>query len=356
MNFIRFKINNLPERKKEFLEIFFYVFLFIVLIYFVSAQKDTPSSNSYNQPIYSTSTNPIQCLFPISYNIGSLDENFNISKEDFKKALLQAEKIWEEPLRLDIFKYDENGFLKINLVFDERQAITKRLKKLLSEINNDEIKYYSLKGEYDALNEILKPKDKEYKSQLSEYENLSIEFDKLVNYYEEQRKIYEAEVSYWNLQGGAPDDKYIELTQKKDSLDLMYNQLKKKEGYLKQKFDLIEAKRQELNNLVDQINTVAGIMNRMIESLNLKGEKYNQTEKNRGEFEAGVYKGSEIDIYHFFDNQDLISTLAHELGHAIGLGHASSSESIMYYSVSRQNKLSQEDINLFKNKCGNMTD
>lgn len=46
------------------------------------------------------------------------------------------------------------------------------------------------------------------------------------------------------------------------------------------------------------------------------------------------------------DRQTIITTFAHELGHGLGLGHASSKTSLMYYSVSgkTQKTLSQDDI------------
>jgi len=151
------------------------------------------------------------CDFPIYYTVNKFDEEFNISKEKFLQSIIEAEKIWEEPFGLNLFDFNENGSLEINLIFDERQETTERLKNLLAKAGSDEVQYNSLKREYDALDKILNQRDKEYKTQIVEYEDLNIKYNNLVNSYNEQKNNYEAEINYWNTEGGAPNDKYNEL-------------------------------------------------------------------------------------------------------------------------------------------------
>jgi predicted Zn-dependent protease len=167
---------------------------------------------------------------------------------------------------------------------------------------------------------------------------------------------YEKQVSFWGDKGGAPKKEYEQLTQEKIEIDVLYDQLNTQREALKSTLLALDAQRIEFNGLVSQVNTIAGIFNRLADKLNVRVNVYNEVQGSRDEFISGLYtsdaKGETIDVFQFYDNKDLVITLAHELGHALGLGHATGTNSIMFpKSEGQKIQLSKEDLQMLTASC-----
>ena len=271
----------------------------------------------------------LPCRQPITYSIGSFDSRFGISKEEFLKAISDAEKIWESHTNSELFNYSLDGRMKINLIFDYRQETTIKLEKMGIRVENDRASYEKLKAKYDTLTA-------NYEQQKQYFETRLIAFN-------DRSQKYETDVAYWNRHGGAPKDEYTRLANEQQALNA--------------EADKINALKNNLNALVDDINALAEALNRLVASLNIKVTQFNQIGKeNSGEFEEGTYQygpnGQIINIYQFGDYQQLVRVLAHELGHALGLDHLGNEEAIMYHLNNSNNlNLVDDDISALKKRC-----
>src|SRR3990167_9732757 len=59
------------------------------------------------------------CQNPITYSIGSFDERFKISRDEFLAAIAKAEQIWEAAADKELFSLTPSGGrVTVNLVFD----------------------------------------------------------------------------------------------------------------------------------------------------------------------------------------------------------------------------------------------
>src|SRR3989338_2752391 len=76
------------------------------------------------------------CHKPLQYSLGTFDKKFGISQEAFLSDVEKAEAVWEKVLNKNLFQYNPEGKLKLNLTYDYRQNATDKLRELGLTIEN----------------------------------------------------------------------------------------------------------------------------------------------------------------------------------------------------------------------------
>jgi len=267
------------------------------------------------------------CNIPITYKIGTLDERFNLTHDEARLAISEAESLWEDATGMNLFSYEADGELTINFVFDERQAFV--------EAENE------LKDKLDATENISEAIGETYATLVQQYSELEITYKSRVETYERRLNVYNTEVERYNNEGGAPSEIFAQLEAQKDTLAQEQRDLKSLE--------------RRLNTLVDEINNIGEKGNSIIRTYNQGVTVYNETFGESHEFTQGDYRSKTIMIYTFENKEELKLVLAHELGHALALGHVENEHSVMHYLIGGQTELalSQEDLSEFNRMCGN---
>lgn len=243
-----------------------------------------------------------QCDEQIKYRVDTVDPKFNLSKEAFSENVEEAASIWAQAYGRDIFVYDLKGELSINLIYDERQSLNTKINQLEDNLSADR--------------EGLDPKIEEYKRLSAEFKQKLDSFNQIV--------------SDWNSKGGAPQQEYEKLLAQQAEL--------KQES-------------QRLNQMAGALNQSAQDYNSQVVKLNKTVESFNEALEQRPE--EGIYKpdSNTIEIYFNINEAELTHTIAHELGHALAMGHNPNPKSIMYSKTNQQLIPTLEDLDQLKEAC-----
>lgn len=243
------------------------------------------------------------CDNPVDYYIGTIDSGFNVSEDFLLSAVREAESLWENASGNNLFNYSEGEGVKISLIYDYRQDVTKELNALSGALDVDEAYYSKLKNQYD-----------EY---VAEYEASSASLDYLVS---------------------------------------TYNQSGYKKKNAEQQLGEIKEKEEAAIAMMKKINDLAREINALAEKYNLNVGEYNDLGSSFEEFEQGNYTADSysqaINVYQFDDREKLVSVLTHEMGHALGLGHSESPQDIMYsVNAGESQSITEEDISRLSEIC-----
>ncbi len=268
------------------------------------------------------------CRYPITYQLGELDPRFDLTYEEARLAIHDAEALWEQGLNKHLFRYAENGRLVVNFVFDDRQELSNEQREARDQLESLQAQNVELMQRFNRL--------------VAEHEARKEAFVEANAAYEARLAEYNAEVASFSQAGGAPPTDFARLQAEQRLLQAESREL--------------NTEARAINELTNTINDLGRQGNQLVEQYNQRVAQYNTRFGEQREFTQGDYRGGEINIYTFSSQLELRQVLAHELGHALSLEHVDDPQAIMYHLMGTQPDellLTPADLAEFARVCGN---
>jgi hypothetical protein len=224
------------------------------------------------------------CDTPLPYRLATIDPKFNLTESQALKATTQAAAIWEQAYGKPLFTHspaNTPGQLTVAFSYDDRQ-------RLRTELTDQE-------NALDTAKTSLQNRIAAYDLKLAAFKERAAQLNK--------------EIEAWNAKGGAPKDIYAELTRRAATMTAEAASLTKEAAKL-------NAETRSYGTSVETLNATVGTYNALLDTKPEEG-LYNPADQS-------------ITIYVLGSTEELVSTVAHEFGHARGMDHLPNPSAIMY--------------------------
>jgi hypothetical protein len=260
------------------------------------------------------------CQVPIGWRIGELDPAFDLTREEAEAAGRRAAALWNDAVGQTLFVYDDAKGFPINFSYDERQQ--EILRAALLERN-----IASYDQEIENRLAVLQFQDEALRQQLQQFAQ------------EKEELAADITALQHQLIGDVPPQRRLDLEQQWRQLAQRQKDLQAEAERLKGDQRRLQREQHDINAIIRERNDLLPAAHRapVIREVGL----------------MEIHEGQRtMTIFAFQSQKDLVLTMAHEFGHALGLDHTEAADSLMYIAISpSQQGITEADIAAFRRQC-----
>lgn len=246
------------------------------------------------------------CDRPVTVHLDAVDERFELDREEVRRALADAVAMWQEATEEPLFRKRDGEGVAVRLVFDERQASAQARQQRREDLVRAERQLQDDRQRLERRHEALSEESGDFESR-----------QRRLN---ERVEAYEREVAAWNA-GRMEQTRENRERLERESRELTTAQ------------ESLSEERRDLERRGQALNREQQILVREIEAFNHQVDAHNREAHAATGFEMAQYerRGSErwIRVFKADDQDELRLVLAHELGHALGIGHVPEETAVM---------------------------
>lgn len=274
------------------------------------------------------------------WSVQRIDRRFDLSVDEALRAGRDAARLWGEAAGLDLFELSPSGGAPIYFEYDERQATVEARGEREATLDDRRADVEGRRGELEATSQ-------EHDAALEQHRQRAEEHRRVVS-------AYNTDVQRWSGRE-IPAEVEAELERRRREIDDTARELQTRQGALNERSEEIRREVDDFNERVEALAEEERAFARDFPVTAFESGTYDETVT----FENGrpLMVNRRIRIYQFSSYDDLVLVLAHELGHALGLGHATGGGAVMSevfttgVDIVSKGSVTPTDVRMLRDRC-----